>query len=155
MIRHRLSTGVVSVALVVCTGCDYFPNDAKIGVSGDPSAIRIHYLLCLREVIISVRLDRVDEERTVPLWGIRARDWSTETVFIVGRTPPGFTERMPLSAMPDANDTLLAVVQPNSGTAAALEFPASGLRSDRVVTHGQRDGATPAEFEKEARASCG
>ena len=79
-------------------------------------------------------------------------DGSRQVTYVVGTTPVGFVEEVPLSRVPGVAEGLAATIDSEFDTQALMAFMPSELRSDQVL---EPDGYfTPRQFETRHHDRC-
>jgi hypothetical protein len=128
-----------ALALVI-SACDEFSGIEAIGVQRIPvgSGIEIIKAMCPGDRVTRVSLILApggvpNDSETGILWKITSEAGSTRNTYVVGTTPPGFVEEIPLSRSLTATQGLAATIDTNFDAAALITFTLSELRSDQVL----------------------
>lgn len=149
---------LLSTLVLVASACDEFPGIDAIGIKRGPGGeIEVVKPLCPGDRVTEVSLIRApeghldDSERGV-LWQITSKTGSRQDMYVVGTTPVGFVEEVPLSRVPGVAEGLAATIDSEFDTQALMAFMPSELRSDQVL---EPDGYfTPRQFETRHQDRC-
>jgi hypothetical protein len=146
---------LLSTLVLVASGCDEFPGIDAIGIQRGPGGeIEVVKPLCPGDRVTEVTLIRapeghLDDSESGVLWRITSKTGSTRDMYLVGTTPVGFVEEVPLSRVPGVAEGLAATIDSEFDTQALMAFMPSELRSDQVL---EPDGYfTPRQFETRHR----
>lgn len=158
-LRRRALFLVAALLLLLLTSCI---ARSRIGVQAGakPGSIAIRIVLCRSSDSVSVtRVSLIrpgtkdasfDERGATTLWQIQSSGTNVSD-FVVGQTPSGFDERVPLSSLPNPADTLTAVV--DAGVVWYDYFQAQMLRPNAVIYEGKP--VSDSAFVKQARSGGG
>jgi hypothetical protein len=130
---------MLGLALAI-PACDELPGIEAIGVQRNHagSGIEIIKAMCPGDRVTRVSLILApggvpnDSESGI-LWKITSEAGSTQDSYVVGTTPPGFVEEVPLSRSLTATQGLAATIDTDFDAAALIPFTLSELRSDQVL----------------------
>ena len=138
--------------------CDPVPSLDRIGLTSGADHLQLRYVLCPEEIVTRIRLfeihgDSVPDEDDLVIWEIRANEPKRREVFVVGDTPSGYEEIVPLAHDPRPNMLYSFTVDSTRQSIVALGFKSDQLEGGRVLT---RDGdlLTKKEFVTSARQTC-
>jgi len=141
-------------ALLLAAACDDFPGSEVIGVrlTENEDGIQVTKVLCQGDRVTRVSLLAENNLDGEALWKITSDTGSNQETYIVGTTPPGFVEEVPLTRPLGPTDGL-AVTIATEGEAPALKtFEIRELRNDKLFTP---DGyLTPELFEARHLERC-
>jgi hypothetical protein len=145
---------------LVASGCDTFPAQQAIGVTGGPDGgPEIIYLACQGESISSVEVvipvDNPGGGDDAVLWRIESTQQSTdESAFVVGGRPPnGFVETVSLARALPGEVTLAGIVSTSRASAVAVPFRLAGVREDVIRNYAGRY-VKPSDFRMATPDSC-
>jgi hypothetical protein len=150
---------LVLTVVLLMPACDEFPGIDAIGVQRDPTGSGIEILkpLCPGDRVTDVSLinapgGHIDDNESGILWRITSDAGSVQDSYVVGTTPPGFVEKVPLARPIGKDQSVAATMGSNFDAPALITFEPSELRSDRVF---EPDGYfTPQQFEARHRDRC-
>jgi hypothetical protein len=132
--------GVLTLTLCLCStlvSCERATSQERIsiGVSSAGAAV-INWYPCDAEVIRGVSLVRPNgnpgDENDEVLWLITSPGL-TESRFVVGQTPEGFREAVPLTKQVQPGESLSAIVETDTLT-TPIGFSLAELEEGRVLT---------------------
>jgi hypothetical protein len=155
--RSRLA--LLLTVVLLTPACDELPGIDAIGVQRDQTGSGIDILkpMCPGDRVTDVSLIRapgghIDDSEGGILWEITSEAGSTQDSYLVGTTPPGFVEQVPLARPVGDEQSVAATIDSNFDTAALITFKPSELRSDRVF---EPDGYfSPQQFETRHQDRC-
>jgi hypothetical protein len=138
--------------------CDPVPPLGRIGLTSEADHLQLRFVLCSGETVMRIRLfeihgDSVPDEDDVVIWEIRANEPKRLEVFIVGDTPPGFEEIVPIAHDPRPNMLYSFTVDSTQQRVAALGFKSDQPERGRVLTS-DGDLLTMEDFVTSARQTC-
>jgi len=150
-----VAVGLIALLLAACSDAG-LGLDSRTGVTLDEEGqIRLLYALCPGESMQVVEVaESTGGSRTdfaVPIyWRIESPSGSQQHEYIVGETPEGFVETVPLVRdLPDDVNLSIEATRRWMG----MSFQANRL-TPGVVLRGTYDEVEPLAFESEARAEC-
>jgi hypothetical protein len=138
--------------------CDPVPPLDRIGLTSEADHLQLRYVLCPEEIVTRIRLfeihgDSVPDEDDVVIWEIRANEPERLEVFVVGDTPSGYEEIVPIAHDPRPNMLYSFTVDSTRQRVAALGFKTDQLEDGRVLTS-YGDSLTMNEFVDSAKETC-
>lgn len=139
--------------------CDEFPGVEAIGVQRSlvGSGIEVLKPLCPGDRVTRVSLILApggvpDDSESGILWKITSETGSTQSSYVVGTTPAGFVEEVPLARPPSDAQGLAATIDTDFDAAALITFELSELRPSQVL---DPDGYfTRQQFEIRHQGRC-
>jgi hypothetical protein len=143
----------------VASACDEFPGSEVIGVrlGADGKSIEVVKVLCPGDRVTEVDLlpapggDPSDDEDDL-LWRISSEIGSAEGSYVVGVTPTGFVEEVPLTETLGPAQGLAATIDTEQDAGALVLFEIRELRTDQILSP---DGYfSPSEFEARHLERC-
>lgn len=154
-----IGVALLMVLVLVSTACDEFPGIEAIGVRRNQASRGIEVLkpLCPGDRVTRVSLilapgGVVDDSESGILWKITSEAGSTQDSYLVGTTPPGFVEEVPLARALRDKQSVAATIDTNFDAAALMMFKPSELRTDQVL---EPDGYfSPQQFEARHQDRC-
>jgi hypothetical protein len=160
MKKHVLRLGYVAlVVLPLATSCDEFPGREVIGVRLGSAGDEVEFVkpLCPGDRVTEVILQpapegvpRHDEEDI--LWKIHLDAGSTRSTYVMGETPSGFVEDIPLSEDLGPAQGLAATIDTQQDAAALVLFQIGELRTDEVLT--PEGYVSPDAFQERSPERC-
>jgi hypothetical protein len=155
-----LQSRIVALALLVLApACDEFPGIEAIGVrlGADGKSIEVVKVLCPGDRVTEVTLlpapggDPSDDEDDL-LWKISSEAGLPASEYVVGVTPSGFVEDVPLSTPLELGQGLAATVVTERQSGALVLFEIRELRTDQILSP---DGYfSPGDFEARHLERC-
>jgi hypothetical protein len=144
---------------ILMPACDEFPGIDAIGVQHDQTGSGIDILkpMCPGDRVTDVSLIRapggyIDDSDSGILWEITSKTGSTQDSYLVGTTPLGFVEEVPLARPVGDEQWVAATIDSNFDAQALITFKPSELRSDQVF---EPDGYfSLQQFEARHRDRC-
>jgi len=147
------------LATLLASACDPGLPRNLVAVTGDQASgiVGVLYARCPNELITSVEIvvltgNVVGDENDQVLWEITSANGSTNSAFVVGRTPVGFVEQVPLESPLPSDKILAAIVDTNLRPQPYEQFSLEQLRADKALT----DDAyvDPREFVGQTLQDC-
>jgi hypothetical protein len=141
--------------LVVMPACD--PTNfvlERLGLLRTDEGIAVRFVLCPGELVTAISVRESGSDPNDVLWQIESRGES-ESEFIVGRRPTGFTETKSLESPLSSSRTYVISVDTSKQNIASETFMLGDLRADEVQAAWKDEYMTPSQFEERGRDLCG
>jgi hypothetical protein len=153
----RSCAALFLTVVLLMPACDEFPGLDAIGVQLNRAGSEIEIMkpLCPGDRVTDVSLfpapgDNADVSRV--LWEITSQAGSAQSSYVVGVTPPGFVQKVPLAHPIGIEQSVGAAIESNFDAQGIITFTPSELKTNMVL---EPDGYfSPQQFEARHRDRC-